>query len=86
VFLNDGQPAAEPLRAWIRNRSAGGLALSAPQSVPEGTLLSVRVTTVPDSVPWVQLIVKNCHPLGDRWILGCQFASPPHPDALLTLH
>jgi hypothetical protein len=84
VFLGDDQPAAESPRGWIRNRSAGGLGLSTTQPRAEGTLLRVRVTTVPESVPWVAVIVKNCHPLGDRWMLGCQFAAPPPTDVVLT--
>jgi hypothetical protein len=60
------------------------LGLSAAQALAEGTVLSVRVTTVPESVPWVQVIVKNCHPLGDRWMIGCQFASPLPTDVMLT--
>jgi hypothetical protein len=52
--------------------------------VVEGTLLSLRVTSVPDAVPWVEVIVRNCHQLGDRWIVGCEFAASPPEDTLLS--
>jgi hypothetical protein len=84
VFLLEGRPLAEPPRGWVRNRSTGGLGLSVTQPMAEGSILSVRVTTEPDTVPWVQLTVRNCHPLGDRWILGCQFTAPPPSDVMLT--
>ena len=58
--------------------------MSVAQPRAEGTILRVRVTTVPDSVPWVEVIVKNCHPLGDRWMIGCQFVSPLPSDVMLT--
>ena len=77
VLIWDGNPAIEPSRGWIVNRSAGGLGVSAGQPVLEGTALSVRVTAAPDSVGWTQLQVKSCVPSTGRWILGCQFLETP---------
>jgi hypothetical protein len=77
VFIWDENPANQPARGWIVNRSTGGLGLSAAQPVLEGTLLSVRITVAPDTVPWTRLQVKSCMPATGRWILGCQFLEPP---------
>jgi hypothetical protein len=83
VSIWDGNPANEPARGWIANRSAGGLGLSAAQPFFEGTLLSVRVTVAPDTVGWTRLQVKSCIPATGRWILGCQFVETPPREVLL---
>jgi hypothetical protein len=83
VSIWDGNPAMEPARGWIVNRSAGGLGVSAAQPVLEGTVLSVRVAVAPDSLGWTQLQVKSCVPSTGRWMLGCQFLQTPPREVLL---
>jgi hypothetical protein len=83
VFLRDDSAPEMAARAWVRNRSTGGLGLSVAQPVAEGAILHVRVTTAPDSVPWVAVRVKGCRPFVDRWALNCQFVSPPPPEVML---
>jgi hypothetical protein len=83
VFLWDENPLQQPVRGWIVNRSTGGLGLSAAQPVLEGTLLSVRISIAPDTVPWTRVQVKSCIPSAGRWILGCQFIEPPPQEILL---
>jgi hypothetical protein len=84
VLVWDGQPEAEYARGWVRNGCAEGLGLSTAEPIQEGTLLQLRVTSLPDSVPWVEVTVRNCHQLGDRWIVGCAFTRPPPEDTLLS--
>jgi len=69
-------------RAWITNRSAGGLRLSATQPVEVGRVVRVRASGAPDHVPWVAVEVKACAPVTGRWALGCAFAEPPAEDAM----
>lgn len=83
VLITDGTSRTEPARGWIVNRSTGGLGLSAAQPAVEGAVLSVRITTAPDTVPWTSVQVKSCLPATGRWILGCQFVEPPPRDVLL---
>jgi hypothetical protein len=83
VSIWDGNPANEPSRGWIVNRSPGGLGLSAAHPVPEGTFLNVRVAVAPDTVGWTQVQLRSCTPSTGRWILGCHFVETPPREVLL---
>ena len=83
VLIWDENTVDQPARGWIVNRSTGGLGLSAAQPVLEGTLLSVRISIAPTTVPGTRLQVKNCIPSAGRWILSCQFVEPPPQEILL---
>ena len=83
VYLWDGYPGSEPGRGWIANRSEGGLGLTVLEPVMEGTVLNVRVTIAPETVPWVPLVVKHQHPLAGRWVLNCQLLGTPEREVLL---
>lgn len=83
VFIWDGNPASEPARGWIVNRSTTGLGLSWAQPVAEGTQLQVRIAVAPETVPWTQLHIRYCIPQTGRWILGGEFVQPPPHDVLL---
>jgi hypothetical protein len=83
VFIRDEYSGTEPARGWIVNRSVNGLGLSSTQPVAEGSRLSVRIATAPDTAPWTQLQVKSCIPQTGRWILGGQFVEPPPQEVLL---
>jgi hypothetical protein len=65
------------------NRSAGGLAISVPESFPLGILLSVRIVAAPERTPWTQVEVKECQRLAGRWLLHCQFVQVPPPEVLV---
>jgi hypothetical protein len=84
VFIRSDDESADSRRAWVKNRSAGGIALSVTEPVTEGIQLSVRPTLVPEGVPWVLVEVKYCRPFMGRWVLGCRFIDPP-PDDVLAL-
>jgi hypothetical protein len=86
VALPSGQVLAEPIRGWVKNRSPGGLAVSVSQSVAEGTVLDVRITLAPDTVPWVPVEVKGCHAHAGRWLLHCQYIGTPPADVLALFH
>jgi hypothetical protein len=84
VFIWSNDASADSRRAWVKNRSVGGIGLSVTEPVPEGVQLSVRPTLVPEGVPWVLVEVKNCRPFVGRWMLGCRFVDPL-PDDVLAL-
>jgi hypothetical protein len=76
---------AEPTGGWVMDRSETGLGLSLPKPYSEGWILSVRVALAPEEVPTVSVVVKHCHPLAGRWLIGCQFLEPPSKLVLLLL-
>ena len=82
VFFRIGDELVDPKRAWVKNRSAGGIGLSVTEHLSEGKHLSVRPTLVPEGVAWVVVEVKNCRPFMGRWMLGCRFINPPQDDLL----
>jgi hypothetical protein len=83
VLISDAETRAKPSTGWVIDRSTGGLCLSVPEPVVEGTVLSVRTSNAPESIPWVQLEVKNCRLVGKEYELGCQFVRTPPWSVLL---
>lgn len=77
VHISDAEARAKPTNGYVLDRSTGGLCLSVPQTIAEGTILSVRTVSAPESIPWVQVAVKNCRPHGDEFELSCQFVRTP---------
>src|SRR5262249_1200401 len=84
VRVSDGDARVEPVRAWVVDRSAGGLGLELEEEgeVDLGTVLSVRPTDAPD-VPWVKIEVRNRLKHGTTWRLGCRFLRPPAWNVLM---
>ena len=83
VFVRGELTTAEPARGWVKNRSAGGLCIAVSQPVVEGTILEVRFTLAPDTIPWVRAQVKGCRSVTGRWMLHCQYLGVPSPEAVL---
>ncbi len=73
VLMADAETTQEPTTGWVLDRSRGGLYLVVSEPVAVGTMLSVRATHAPDTMPWVQVEIRRCHPKGNRWGLGCRF-------------
>ncbi len=77
----DGNPES-PWDGWILDRSQGGLRLRIPQSVKIGTILRVRAVQTLDTLPWVEVEVKNARDKQEYWEAGCQFLADPPKDVL----
>jgi len=77
ILISDADARAEPSHGWVVDRSTGGLCLSVPEAVAEGSVLSVRTSNAPTTVPWVQIEVKNCRLVGKEYELGCRFVRTP---------
>jgi hypothetical protein len=84
VRLSDSEGQVEPVRAWVVDRSAGGLGLELDEEgeVEIGTILTVRPTDAPD-LPWVKIEVRNRYKHGTTWRLGCKFIRPPAWNVLM---
>jgi hypothetical protein len=83
VLVEVGLPGSEAVRGWIMNRSSGGLGVSVPQPVGQGSIVRVRATTAPPAIPWVEAEIRDCQPQTGRWFLHCRYAAPPPSEAVL---
>jgi hypothetical protein len=84
VHLSDAQARARPKRAWVLDRSTGGLRIAADRELPAGVILSVKAENAPDNTPWIQVQIRSCRPNEKFFELGCQFLQTP-PWSILLL-
>jgi hypothetical protein len=83
IFLSDAEARSDPTPGWVVDRSMGGLCVSVEEPVATGTILSVRAANAPNTIPWIQVEVRNCRATEDRYELGCQFVRTPPWSTLL---
>jgi hypothetical protein len=57
--------------------------LTVKDAIPAGTVLTVRSTNAPSSIPWVKVEVRNCRPVSGEHEIGCKFLSTPPWSVLL---
>src|SRR5262249_9173363 len=74
---------APPCGGYVLDRSTAGLRLATPRQFPVGALLTVRADSAPAEVPWVQVQVRSCTPVGDHYQVGCSFLEQPPWNVLL---
>jgi hypothetical protein len=84
VLVTPGATDGPAARAWVVDRSMGGVCLSALDAVAQGTVLKMRALNAPPATPWVEVEVKSCRQAKDGWELGCQFIKTP-PWAVMLL-
>jgi hypothetical protein len=83
VLVSDAEAKAIPYEAWILDRSIGGLGLIVHRQIALDTILSVRTSNSPETIPWVQVRVVCCQGEKDHWELGCQFLKTPSWNIML---
>ena len=84
VLITDAACKAEAQYGYVLDRSTGGLCLSVKGQIPEGSVVSVRTTNAPATVPWVQIEVRNCRKMNSgEYELGCKFVRTPPWSVLL---
>jgi hypothetical protein len=83
ILLSDGRLADDSPRAWVMDRSKGGLGIASPHPYYQGTNLGVRVANAPPGTPIVYVQVKSCHERAGRWFLNCAFIAVPPQEVLL---
>jgi hypothetical protein len=76
VQISDASGTAEPVFGRVVDRCVEGLALWVEESVPEGTILSVRPARMREG-SWVQVEVRRCRPDDDGYELGCRYVVTP---------
>jgi hypothetical protein len=84
VLLSDAELAQAPLHAMVIDRSMRGLCIAVETGYDKGSVLNVRPSKAPSSVPWVRIVVKNCRNVGNVFEIGCEFVQVP-PASILML-
>lgn len=83
ILVTDANTKGSPSPGYVLDRSTGGLCLSVSEEIPAGAVLSVRTANAPQTVPWIQVEVRNCRPVGNEYELGCKFIRTPPWSVLL---
>jgi hypothetical protein len=83
VLLSMKATPDQLFEGWVIDRSVGGLCLASSQEVPKGAIMNVRPMQAPESLPWIQIEIKNCRQDGNHWEIGCQFLRTPVWSVLL---
>jgi hypothetical protein len=68
-----GDEVAEPIAGSVIDRSRGGMSLIVASAFPLGAVVRVRSMQYADVAPWVEVEVKHCRAVGEKWLLGCKF-------------
>jgi hypothetical protein len=72
-----------PLRGWVLDRSMGGVCLQVAAELDAGVQLAVLPVNAPTTTPWVDIEVRSCRAVHDRFELGCRFVKTPAWSILL---
>lgn len=70
-------------KAWVVDRSMGGLCLMSNAALRPGTILNVRPHNAPKGTPWTRIEVRSCRQESDHWEVGCKFERMPSWGVLL---
>lgn len=73
LLLSYSKTGSAPFPGWVVDCSPTGVGIMVEQLVAVGAVLSVRPTNAPQRFRWVQVEVRNCHTVRNRWNLGCKF-------------
>jgi len=65
------------------DRSTGGLCIALATEVPRGVVLKVRAAHAPDTVGYINVIVRNCRRQEEYYEVGCEFEQTPPWNVLL---
>jgi len=68
---------------FVLDRSTGGLCIALATEVPRGVVLKVRAAHAPDTVGYINVIVRNCRRQEEYYEVGCEFEQTPPWNILL---
>ena len=83
VTLRDADVKVNLGIGWVLDRSVGGLCLKVQKKFDVGEILSVRPSSAPTTLPWLQIEVRSCRAEDGAWELGCQFTHQPTWNVLM---
>lgn len=84
VYVAPDQSNEPEWRAWVLDRSMGGLCLSTTEEFKPGAILRVMPINATTMTPWTDIEVSNCRRAKDGYEIGCKFCKQP-PWAILLL-
>jgi hypothetical protein len=74
ILVAGGDAAGEARqRAWVIDRSRGGVCIVSPTVFAVGQILRIQRTDAPDPATWVEVEVRSCRAKGKKQVLGCRF-------------
>ena len=68
---------------FVLDRSTGGLRITVATPLETGSVVQVRAMNAPESVGFVNVIVRSCRPSGEFFDIGCEFEKTPPWNVLL---
>jgi hypothetical protein len=77
------QTSSPVWHGWVVDRSVTGLCINMTQAMEPGTVLRVLPINASETIPWIDIEVRNCRQVKDGFELGCQFVKQPHWSHLL---
>ena len=83
VFVAVGEETTPRCRAWVVDRSVGGLALTLNDEIKPETRLRILPVNATGVTPWTEVEVRCCRPIKEGFELGCQFVRQPQWSVLL---
>src|SRR5205823_6038916 len=76
VRVTVGGLRLDEMDGTVADRSQGGLCLDLPAPLQVGQVFRLRSLLYDDVTPWVEVETRAVRANGDRWLVGCRFASP----------
>jgi hypothetical protein len=73
LLLSYSKSGDDPFKGWVNDCSQAGLGVTVEWALPVSSILTVRPVNAPTRLKWVQIEVRNCRKVRDRWHLGCRF-------------
>jgi hypothetical protein len=68
---------------FVLDRSTGGLRITVASPLEVGTAVQVRAANAPETVEFVNVIVRSCRKSGEFYEVGCEFEKTPPWNVLL---
>lgn len=73
LLLSYSKTGDDAFKGWVNDASQTGLGVTVEWALPVSSILTVRPVNAPARLKWVQVEVRNCRKVRDRWHLGCRF-------------
>jgi len=84
ILIGDSKGENTVGKAWVVDRSMGGLCLMSPAPIEAGQILTVKPSGSSGApVFWLQVEIRSCRPNGSDFEVGCRFVKAPTWNQLL---
>lgn len=80
LWLSYSKSGDDPFKGWVNDCSQTGIGVTVEWALPVSSILTVRPANSPARFKWVQIEVRNCRKVKERWHLGCRFLADLPPE------